>query len=77
MWETLLELLQDHTIMSLAFLAWAWVVFHFGSKITAEIRDLSKKTQEMNYTLSNRLTKIEAHLEHSDDNFKPYRNGNP
>jgi len=76
MWEAILDILKDNTLLSVAFAAWAWVVFHFGRQITVELRILTDKTRQMNYIISNRLTKIEAHLEHSDDNFKPFRNGN-
>lgn len=76
MWDTILKLLQDHTIMSLAFLAWAYVVWHYGRKISDELEVLTESTNKMNYILSNRITKVEAHMEHMDDSFKPYRNGN-
>jgi hypothetical protein len=76
MWETILGTLQNNSVMSVAFLTWAYVVFHFGRQITKELKVLTDKTRQMNYLLSNRLTKIEAHLEHETANFKPYRNGN-
>lgn len=75
MTEQFLEALNDKHVFALAFAAWAYVVWHFGSKITTELKQVVDKIRHMNYMVSNRLTKIEAHLEHNDPNFKPFRNG--
>ena len=76
MWETILQILQDNTLLSLAFLAWAWVVWHFGSRITNQLEKLATKISRLEYYHANRITKIESHLEsHSEHNFIPYRNG--
>lgn len=75
MFEQVLTILQDNTVFALAFCAWAWVVWHFGRKLTTEVATLSDRIRQMNYMLSNRLTKVEAHLEQGDRPFHPYRNG--
>ena len=63
-------------LLAIAFAMWAYVVWYFGNKILAEIKALSIKLSSINFYLSNRVTKIESHLEsHSEHNFFPYRNG--
>ena len=74
MTAALLEILQNNSVFGVAFLIWAWVVWSMGQRILRQLSDLTKKVSAMNYKLSNRLTKVEAHLE-SDSDFKPYRNG--
>lgn len=74
--DTVLAVLQDHSVMAVAFALWAYVVFYFGQKILIELRVLSTRLGRIEYYHANRITKIEAHLEsHSDHNFVPYRNG--
>jgi hypothetical protein len=72
--EAFLELLQENSVLSFAFLAWAWVVWYFGRHIMRELRSINRRMQDMNFLLANRVTKIEAYLERDGD-FVPYRNG--
>lgn len=72
--EAILKVLENNGVLAAAFAAWAYVVWHFGQKLLAEVQDLNERVRQINYSVSNRLTKIEAHLESGGD-FKPYRNG--
>lgn len=78
--DQLLIALVDHGgltgLLIAAFALWAYVVWYFGNKILREIKAMSIKLSGINFYLSNRVTKIESHLEsHSEHNFHPYRNG--
>lgn len=73
--DELLVFLNNNNFLAVAFAAWAYVVWHFGMKISNQVSAMSEKLRSVSYMVSNRLTKIEAHLEHNDPNFKPYRNG--
>lgn len=72
--DAVLEILKVNGVLSLAFLSWAWVVWHFGRHIMRELQSIHRRMQDVNFYLSNRLTKIESHLERNGD-FRPYRNG--
>lgn len=75
MTDIIVEILKDNTIFAVAFTAWAYVVWYYGRKISGDLQSLSERLQQFHLKTSNRITKIEGHLEEKSD-FHPYRNGN-
>jgi len=57
--------------LTVAFTAWAFVVWHMGKII---INKLEKLDRSVTY-LDHRILKLETYLELKDSGFKPYRNG--
>lgn len=72
--DQVVAILENHSVFAVAFALWAIVVFHFGRQIMHELRIIHDYMRAMNYKLSNRITKVEAHLEHKEG-FTPYSNG--
>lgn len=70
MFDRVIELLEAKGTLSVAFTAWAFVVWHVGMATLKELRRITKILSRF----GNRITKIEGHLEQRDK-FVPYRNG--
>lgn len=71
----ILQAFETSGLLTLAFAAWAIVVWRLGRAIINKLDSLQTGVNKSHFYLSNRITKVEGHLENKDEGFRPYRNG--
>lgn len=73
MFDAVLGILGNNSVFAVAFTLWAFVVLHFGQKISQKLEELSRTLYQVHYKTSNRITSIESYLAGAKGDFKPYK----